>query len=469
METIKILLVEDVELDAELTEHELKRAKIDYTSKRVEEEADFIRELQDFNPDIILADHSLPHFDGVTALKIARSKVPDTPFIFVSGKIGEDFAVEMLKEGATDYVLKSNLPKLGHAVQRALNEFNEQIELKKAQDALLESENKYRTLFEKNKNPIIVFDEKGNFKDSNEAALQFMEIDSSTLMDKNLSDFVLYDADIQTIEDKEFWKGKEILEVTFQVNNKHKILDLTITPVYLKDKIIVFGVGNDITERKRDEDKLLRSLKEKELLLREIHHRVKNNLQIISTLLTLQSSQASNSNMDVDELYLESQNRIQSIALIHENLYHSEDLAHINFKSYVKGLITDLFDSYGVDSNLIKLHLGIEDVTMGIETAIPCGLIINELVSNSLKHGFSSGQTGQINVELYKLEDRQFTLVVSDTGEGFPDEVDLVSNETLGLELIKNLVKQLDAKLTFDRDIKEFRITFKELEYKERI
>lgn len=467
METIKILLVEDVELDAELTEHELKRAKIDYTSKRVEEEADFRRELQDFNPDIILADHSLPHFDGVTALKIARIEAPDTPFIFVSGKIGEDFAVEMLKEGATDYVLKSNLPKLGHAVQRALNEFNEQIELKKAQEALLESENKYRTLFEKNKNPIIVFDENGNFKDSNEAALQFMEIDSNELMKKNLSDYVLYDSVVETIENREFWKKKDILEVTFLVNDKHKILDLTITPVYLKDKIIVFGVGSDITERKKDEDRLLRSLKEKELLLREIHHRVKNNLQIISTLLTLQSSQASDNNLD--ELYLESQNRIQSIALIHENLYHSEDLAHINFKSYVKGLITDLFDSYGVDSSLIQLHIGIEDVTMGIETAIPCGLIINELVSNSLKHGFSHTKTGQINIELYKLEDRQYTLVVSDTGDAFPDEVDLISNETLGLELIKNLVKQLDAELTFDRDIKEFRITFKELEYKERI
>src|SRR5664280_757481 len=97
---------------------------------------------------------------------------PDIPFIFVSGKIGEDFAVEMLKKGATDYVLKSNLPKLGHAVQRALKESNEKLELKKAQNALMESENKYRTLFEKNKNPIIVFDEKGNFMDSNDAALE---------------------------------------------------------------------------------------------------------------------------------------------------------------------------------------------------------------------------------------------------------------------------------------------------------
>jgi PAS domain S-box-containing protein len=467
MGTIKILLVEDVELDAELTEHELKRAQIDYISKRVEEETDFRRELQEFKPDLILADHSLPHFDGVSALKITKEISPATPFIFVSGKIGEDFAVEMLKEGATDYVLKSNLPKLAHAVQRALNEYNEQVKLKKAQDALMESENKYRTLFEKNKNPIIVFDEKGYFRDSNDAALQFMEIERDELLTKNLSDFILYDYDIETIENKEFWMKGDILEVKFSINGKFKILELTITPVYLKDKNIVFGVGNDITERKKAEDEILRSLKEKELLLREIHHRVKNNLQIISTLLTLQSSQSKKIN--INDLYRESQNRIQSIALIHENLYHSDDLAHINFEAYVNGLVTDLFDSYGVDSSKIKLNLNIENVTLGIETAIPCGLIINELVSNSLKHGFKGIETGQINVELQKLEDGKYALMVSDTGTPFSDGIDLYSSDTLGLELIKNLAKQLDANLTFNKDNKEFKIIFKELEYKERI
>ena len=466
MAQIKILIVEDVELDAELTEHELKRANIDFISKRVEEESDFIREIREFKPDLILADHSLPHFDGVTALKINQELSPDTPFIFVSGKIGEDFAVEMLKQGATDYVLKSNLPKLGHAVQRALNEHNEQLKLRKAQDALMGSENKYRTLFEKNRNPIIVFDEDGNFKDSNEAALEFMEVGRDELLTKNLTDFILYDNDIRTIKNEEFWIEGSILEVKFNINGKCKILELTITPIYLKDKNIVFGVGNDITERKKAEDEILRSLKEKELLLREIHHRVKNNLQIISTLLTLQSYSKKN---NVNDLYRESQNRIQSIALIHENLYHSEDLAHINFETYVKGLITDLFDSYGVNASKIKLNLKIEEVTLGIETAIPCGLIINELVSNSLKHGFNNIETGIVSVELNKLDESKYALNVSDTGEPFLDSLDILSNDSLGLELIKNLADQLDANLSFNKDNKEFIIIFKELEYKERI
>ncbi len=467
MELIRILLVEDVELDAELTEHELIKAKINFISIRVDEEHDFRRELQEFRPDLILADHSLPHFDGVSALNIAKEISPDIPFIFVSGKIGEDFAVEMLKKGATDYVLKSNLPKLSHAVQRALNEFNEQAEHKKAEESLLESEKKYRTLFEKNRNPIIVFDEMGNFIDSNEAALMFLEITKNELLTKNLSDFILYEKDLKNIENKDLWKKRDILEVKFDINGKFKILEITITPVYLKDKSIVFGVGNDITERKKGENEIFKSLKEKELLLREIHHRVKNNLQIVSTLLSLQSSQSDK--VDVNDLYRESQNRIQSIALIHENLYQSEDLAHINFEVYVKGLLSDLFDSYGVDSSRIKLNLDIEDVTLGIETAIPCGLIINELVSNSLKHGFTGNETGEINVEIHKIADEEYSLIESDTGVPFSDKVDFTSSKTLGLELIKNLVKQIEGQLDFNRENKEFKIIFKELEYKERL
>jgi PAS domain S-box-containing protein len=467
MEQIRILFLEDVELDAELTKHELERARIKFISKRVEEGPDFKRELQFFKPDIILSDHSLPHFDGVSALKIAKKLSPDTPFIFVSGKMGEDFAVEMLKEGATDYVLKSNLKKIGHSVKRALNEYNEQIELKKVQISLMESENKYRTLFEKNKNPIFVFDENGNFEESNIPALQFLEVSREELLSKNLSDFIIDDHDVQNIKNREFWSKGDTLEVKFDVQGTCKIMELTITPVYLKDKTVVFGVGKNITERKKAEDEILRSAKEKELLLREIHHRVKNNLQIISTLLTLQSSNAKQ--VDINDLYRESQNRIQSISLIHETLYHSKDLTHINFELYIRGLISDLFDSYGVNAAKIKLNEDMENIVLGIETAIPCGLIVNELVSNSLKHGFAENETGIIHIELKELEDGKYSLLVSDTGVPFPDELDVHSNNTLGLDLIKSLTNQLDANLSFNRDKKEFKIIFKELKYKERI
>lgn len=147
-ETIKILILEDVPLDVELMEAELKRDGIDFISCRVETEEEYREALNNFGPDVILADHSLPHFDGISAMNITQDISSQTPFIFVSGQMGEEFAVEMLKEGATDYVLKHNLSKLGHSVRRALSEAEEFREKKKAQEKLAKSEEKYKTLFD---------------------------------------------------------------------------------------------------------------------------------------------------------------------------------------------------------------------------------------------------------------------------------------------------------------------------------
>jgi two-component system sensor kinase len=214
------------------------------------------------------------------------------------------------------------------------------------------------------------------------------------------------------------------------------------------------------------EDRIMRSLKEKELLLREIHHRVKNNLQIISTLLSLQSSKIDD--QSVIDLYRESQNRILSIALIHENLYQSEDLTNINFASYVKNLIDDLFHSYGVDPDKIQITMEIKDVIMSIETAIPGGLIINELISNTLKHAFPRGK-GNIYLELTVKDNGKYKLTLHDNGEPFPDNFKLDDSKTLGMNLISNLVNQLDGEMTLDKTNKEFKIEFEELKYKERI
>ena len=201
-------------------------------------------------------------------------------------------------------------------------------------------------------------------------------------------------------------------------------------------------------------------------MLREIHHRVKNNLQIISTLLSLQSSNTKDQR--VIDLYRESQNRILSIALIHENLYQSEDLTNINFASYVKNLIDDLFHSYGVDPSKIQMNMEVKDVVMGIETAIPGGLIINELISNTLKHAFPTGE-GEIYLELTKKDNGKYKLTVRDDGEAFPEGFKIDDTDTLGMKLISNLVNQLDGDITLDRDNKEFIIEFEELKYKERI
>jgi two-component sensor histidine kinase len=359
-EELKILLLEDVQYDAELIKYELRREGIKFLSVRVETEIDFIRELENFKPDIILADHSLPSFDGVTALEITKKRSPETPFIFVSGKIGDEFAVEMLKKGATDYVFKNNLTKLALAVKRALIEQNE------------------------------------------------------------------------------------------------------------------------ITELKKSKKQLTKALKEKEMLLKEIHHRVKNNLMIISSLLELQSHYI-NDEKDFD-LFRESKNRAYSMALIHERLYRSNDLKMIDFEDYIYKLAVDLFSVYAIDPDQIKLIFNVEDIMLDINTAIPLGLIINELLTNSLKYAFPANvnhgssnrkfsnpanneNINNITINLIKNDD-EFTLMVKDNGIGFPNDLDFKNTDSLGLELINSLTKQIEGNIELNNvDGTEFKITFKELDY----
>jgi two-component system sensor kinase len=221
----------------------------------------------------------------------------------------------------------------------------------------------------------------------------------------------------------------------------------------------------DITERKNAENKIKKSLHEKEILLREIHHRVKNNMQIISTLLTLQSAQINDQTLI--QLYRESQDRIQAMALIHEKLYQSTDISRINLREYVESMVSDLLYSYERDSSIIEADLDVEDALMGIDTAVPCGLIINELVSNSLKYAFPNGQ-GTVKIYFRRLDDKKYCLKVSDDGIGLPDDFNIEKMNTLGLQIVNNLVNQIEGILTISRPSK-FEIKFEELKYKERV
>ncbi|KYC41064.1 hypothetical protein WA1_23390 [Scytonema hofmannii PCC 7110] len=223
--------------------------------------------------------------------------------------------------------------------------------------------------------------------------------------------------------------------------------------------IVLVAVQQDITEHKQAEEKIQRSLKEKEVLLKEIHHRVKNNLGIVSSLLQMQCRRTQD--LQVTPILLDSQNRIASIALVHEKLYRSEDLTNINFAQYIPDLVTHLFDSYNIRSSHIKLHFQVEDVGLDIESAIPCGLIVNELISNALKYAFPNKQTGEIIVKLYE-DEHHLILIVRDNGVGLPVEFDKKKTKTLGINLIQGLVKQLRGSIEINsQQGTEFKITFK--------
>jgi len=215
--------------------------------------------------------------------------------------------------------------------------------------------------------------------------------------------------------------------------------------------------------------KLKELLNEKELLMREIFHRVKNNMQVISSLLSLQCKYIK------DEKYIEmvkeSQGRIKVMALIHENLYRSKDLSNIDFNDYIKSLVNGLLLSYKMDTNKITLKINIETVFFTIETAIPCGLIVNELISNSLKYAFPEGRAGEINISLRSLDKDELEMIVSNDGVSFPKDLDFRNIESLGLQLVTNLVEnQLHGKIELDNSKgTEFQIRFKERKYKKRL
>lgn len=210
------------------------------------------------------------------------------------------------------------------------------------------------------------------------------------------------------------------------------------------------------------------SLKEKELLLREIHHRVKNNMQLISSMLRLQSKYISDKK-DI-EIFEDCRARIKSMALIHEKLYKSKDLSHIDFKLYIRDLAKELYRSYVVDKSIIELNIDVENVFLGIDTAIPCGLIINELISNSLKHAFPEGIKGEISITFRLVDNYDLELIVSDNGIGLPKDLNLQNTGSLGLELVNTLANQVDGELEVNRTGgTRFKIKFKELKYRKRI
>ncbi|MCJ7500816.1 PAS domain S-box protein, partial [bacterium] len=217
----------------------------------------------------------------------------------------------------------------------------------------------------------------------------------------------------------------------------------------------------DITDRKAAEDRLQSSLYEKEILLKEVHHRVKNNLQVISGLLNLQAHHITDEK--ALEIYKESQNRVVSMALIHQDLYQSKNLSRVNFAEYVRNLAQNLFTSYGIKNNRVRLTLDAEELDIVVDTAIPCGLVVNELISNSLKHGFPDGRKGEIRITFAAFEDEMFILTVADDGVGFPAKKDPEKTGSLGLQLVSVLVQQLGGTLELDRtDGTSFTITFKE-------
>ena len=219
----------------------------------------------------------------------------------------------------------------------------------------------------------------------------------------------------------------------------------------------IFGLIHDITESKHAEEQMQRSLIEKEVMLKEIHHRVKNNMQVISSLLSLQAKGVADST--VKAMLEESRNRVSSMSLVHEKLYQSKDLAYIDFKDYLQSLVAGIANTYKRHDVVISVDM--ETVGIDVNVGIPCGLIVNELVSNSLKHAFPDGRKGTISLGINKNSEGNYVLFVADNGIGLPGEEDLRNTSTLGLQLVKVLTGQIHGTIEISREEgTRFSITF---------
>ncbi len=219
------------------------------------------------------------------------------------------------------------------------------------------------------------------------------------------------------------------------------------------------GILIDVTERKLTEQKITRSLKEKELLLKEIHHRVKNNLQVVSSLLRLQSGYVKDDNSL--DILIDSQNRIRSMALVHQKLYQSKDFTEINFTEYIKQLSQHLFNVFRSKSNNIEIAINAVNVNLSIDLAVPCGLIINELLTNSLKYAFPEGKKGNINIDINCSKESKYEIIIRDDGIGFPKGINYKKTQSLGLQLVNTLVGQIDGTIDMENHLgTSFKINF---------
>jgi PAS domain S-box-containing protein len=325
-------------------------------------------------------------------------------------------------------------------------------ERKEAEDRLRQNEAKYRDLFNFSTDGIFIIDFDGNFIDVNNTAYIRLGYTKNELLSLHISKL-----DHPAFAGRVHERLAQIRDYGSAVfESAHMRKDGTVMPVEVNSRLlnyegrqVYFSVIRDITERKAAEARIKSALREKEILLKEVHHRVKNNMQVVASMLHLQSGYIKDRESRV--VFEESQRRIESLALIHEKLYRSEDLARIDFREYVVDLAGNLLALNTDKAERIKMEVDIEGVVLDVNSSIPCGLIINELVSNALAHAFPNGRKGRIDIRMRNDNERRTVLSVSDNGTGFPEAMDFRNTASLGMQLVTSLVKQLDGVIEMDR------------------
>lgn len=391
---------------------------------------------------LALIDLMLPDMHGIEVMERIKAVSPLTEAIILTGHASMDTAIEATKRGAFSYLLKP------YQVDDLLQNVRHGVERQQAQEEILRLASFPRL----SPNPVVELDSAGGVTYVNPAAEKLFpglsSIGQSHPLLNGLPEMII--ALRQSRQQEEVVHEAKIGNATYELHISY-VQEVDLTRIYIMD----------ITQRKQAQDQVRASLAEKEVLLQEIHHRVKNNLQIVISLLRLQSRQIT------DKYYLELlkeiQARIRVMSLIHEKLYRSADFTRIGFKDYIKSLAEGLMNTYGTNGGRVTLEIDAEAVFLEIDKAIPCGLIINELITNAIKYAFPDDRKGKISILLHQAPGNEIELIIRDNGIGLPEELDIRKTPTMGMQLVTSLAEdQLRGKLELEHDKGAgFRIRFK--------
>ena len=434
--------------------------------------------------DAIVSDFMMPEMDGIQFLVEVRTRFGSIPFILFTGKGEKDEVIQALNNGADFYLQKGDdselqFVDLSHKIHQAVSR-------SRAEESLRETNEYLNNLFDYANSPIVVWDPEFHITRFNPAFEELTFRSEQEVIGKPLD--ILFPKEskdilrnlIKKALEGERWETVEIPIIT-KDGSVRTVLWNSANVLEPDGRIAAtIAQGVDITERKRAEESLqtltrelesrvlqrtreleqeivqrktaeaeiTTSLHEKEILLREIHHRVKNNLQVITSLIRLQRQQVTDANT-VDVL-LDSESRIRSMAIVHEKLYSSTDLAYIDFSDYTRTLATNLVAVYNTNPQRIRLVIDVKDVSLDVNRAIPVGLILNELVSNTLKHAFPDGRSGEITITGRRTP-IGITLSVQDNGVGLPEGMNWRYVPTLGLHLVSTLIQQVQGSIELNR------------------
>lgn len=462
----------------------LLRRALELEGHRVLEAADGLEALALLEQEpvaAIISDILMPRMDGYRLCYELRrhERFRTLPFIFHTAtyttasdeKLSLDLGADaFLRKPASLEVIKQTLdhvtsrPRPSRPDEAAATELHEADVLRQYSDRLVsklekrnlelaEAETKFRTLVEQSITGIYIL-QGDRFVYVNPRMEEIFDRSAAELTAVPLYEFIAPADRALAAENIRKRISGEVPSIRYQLRMLHRSGAVVEVEVHggradYGGQPAVIGTLLDITDRKRVEQRMHAALREKEVLLKEIHHRVKNNLQIVSSLLRLQSR--SLKAPETVAAFEESCARVQSMALVHEKLYQSNSLSDLDFATYAESLTDSLLRSFGTDPQIVRVRLDMERVRLDIHQAIPCALLLNELVSNALKYAFPDGRQGEIRIRLRSEAEGAICLMVGDNGVGLPPALDPLNSETLGLQLVSTLVAQLRARLEIRR------------------